>query len=380
MTNAPTANGRGPVDTRAWLRAAGEGDAALVASLLAAGADVNAALESGETALLRATSKGRLRVVRMLLEAGADPNAEREDGFTALGVAVFLGYADIVRALLAGGADPTARGRLGTTAEKWARFSGFDEIVELLRQPDSAGAQGSAEGTAKTGTPPVLFPAEGAFSPVVPLSKLEESEASSVSDPTAGELLEDGGGEITRGDGRGQETNEREVLTLVRPRVSPSTPPSPARVVRPKVPRQPWPATLIVLGLSLVAGLIAGTYLIGARQSAEKQRPAPPAEPAAPPAAAEVQAPEPRPATTAPELQPSPPAARISETGLPAEEARAGRTDSLAVGEKTAGARRDAGAARRARRTEGRVSTPSPPVSTPTPPAKLQKGTVIQWP
>ena len=173
MTNASTADGPGPAeDTRELMRAAGEGDAERVRSLLGAGADPNAALESGETALIRAASKGHLGVVQLLLAAGADPNAEREDGFTALGVAVFFGYADIVRALLAGGADPAAKGRLGTTAEKWAHFSGFKEIVEMLRNPDAVRAQeedaatNAATSTEKTSAPG-FFPTEGRSAPFV---------------------------------------------------------------------------------------------------------------------------------------------------------------------------------------------------------------------
>lgn len=362
MTNASTADGRGPVDTRAWLRAAGAGDAGRVASLLAAGADVNAAPEGGETALLRAASKGHLQIVRMLLEAGADPNAEREDGFTALGVAVFFGYAEIVRALLAGGADPTARGRLGTTAEQWALFRGFDEIVELLRNPDSAGARDSAGKSAA----PAFFPAEGTFSAVVPLSELNE--------PAALEIVRDA-------DGR--ESEAQEAATVVRARVSPApSPPRPGGRRR-KVARQSWAFTLVVLGLSVFAGLLAGTSLLGSKRFAERRRPAPPDAAGAPAAAARLPETSP-PAEREPEAASGASVVTIAEDDSSAE-SNAVRPSSLAAGVKPGDARRNAGAGRRARRAEGRAptsSTPesSPPVLSPTPSDKSEKSKVIQWP
>jgi ankyrin repeat protein len=55
----------------ALLKAAGDGDVAAVARLLAAGADVDAADSAGRTALYLASKHGHLAVVEELLEAKA---------------------------------------------------------------------------------------------------------------------------------------------------------------------------------------------------------------------------------------------------------------------------------------------------------------------
>ena len=52
--------------------AAGEGDAAAVERLLAAGADVHQLSADGETALHVSAIKGDLRTAQLLLDAGAD--------------------------------------------------------------------------------------------------------------------------------------------------------------------------------------------------------------------------------------------------------------------------------------------------------------------
>ena len=66
-------------------RAAFEGDAGAVASLLGAGAAADFALaEGGATSLYVACEWGRPDVARQLLEARADPNLKRQDGATPL--------------------------------------------------------------------------------------------------------------------------------------------------------------------------------------------------------------------------------------------------------------------------------------------------------
>jgi serine/threonine-protein phosphatase 6 regulatory ankyrin repeat subunit B len=55
------------------MRAAEKGDAARVRALVRGGADVNASLSSGATALTLAARQGHLSVVKLLLAAGADP-------------------------------------------------------------------------------------------------------------------------------------------------------------------------------------------------------------------------------------------------------------------------------------------------------------------
>lgn len=112
-------------DARALFGAAGEGDAAAVARLLAAGASADARLApGGETPLMRAAARGHEDVARVLLGAGADASAQRADGFTPLILAVFFGHEGVVRLLVEHGADARAHTSLGTTAGRWAASRG----------------------------------------------------------------------------------------------------------------------------------------------------------------------------------------------------------------------------------------------------------------
>ncbi|HKG15591.1 MAG TPA: ankyrin repeat domain-containing protein, partial [Pyrinomonadaceae bacterium] len=240
-----------PNFTRGLVSAAGAGDAARVESLLAAGADVNAAHDGGDTALMRAASKGHLQIVGRLIEAGADPNAERDDGFNALALAVLFGHSDVVRALLGGGADPSTVGPLGTTAEEWARFRGFDEIAGMLEDSRRARRQHStnATGDEESGAT-LLFPPEGDFNVVVPLSEIGTAQKSGVAELKSGSAAE---GLTSRGPAR----DGHEEVTLVPARAA-----RPAKVFRPKGMRPSWPVLIAALVLSVAAGLTAGTYLI----------------------------------------------------------------------------------------------------------------------
>jgi hypothetical protein len=365
-----TAGGTESFDARAWVRAAGEGDASRVASLLDAGADVNAALESGETALIRAASQGRLEVVRLLLAAGADLTAEREDGFTALGSAVFFGHTEIVRTLLAGGAGHVAKGRLGARIEQWALFSGYTEITELLRGHKPSGARSPAREA------PALFPSEGEFSPVVPLSELDE-----------------------RRGGRQREPGEQEVATIVRPRVGPSPATRPLRADRPRLPPQGWPLTLLLLGLSLIAGVLAGNYLLNSRwasSSSEPTEPAPQAAAAtseaqpppleAPPSAPHRPASPPESAEAKPEAERTNAAEPSTRTTKPAA-VRAARPVSTPAEEKAERSRparpaanpRPQSAGARLSKANARAVAP-PPVVSSAPSDKSGKRKVIPWP
>jgi ankyrin repeat protein len=67
--------------------AAQEGHTAVVAALLEARADVNAAKNDGATPLFMAAQKGHTAVVAALLEARADVNAATDDGATPLFIA-----------------------------------------------------------------------------------------------------------------------------------------------------------------------------------------------------------------------------------------------------------------------------------------------------
>jgi hypothetical protein len=132
MPNVATTDKEIQADASALLEAARGGDAARVASLVAAGASADARLPNGETPLMRAASRGFDDVARALLDAGADVNARRGDGFTPLLLAAFSGHESLVRLLLERGADAGARTHLGTTARQWADARGFAGVAAML--------------------------------------------------------------------------------------------------------------------------------------------------------------------------------------------------------------------------------------------------------
>jgi ankyrin repeat protein len=86
--------------------AAENGDAAMLHALLEAGADPNAVFAEGETVLMTAARTGNVATLEALLEAGADVNAkEGRDGQTALMWAAAADNGPAVTALLKAGAE-----------------------------------------------------------------------------------------------------------------------------------------------------------------------------------------------------------------------------------------------------------------------------------
>jgi hypothetical protein len=88
--------------------AAGTGQEAAVAALLASGADVNAPDADGMTPLHWAAMNGQLATVRRLLDAGADPRTPDALGRTPLHYAAFSDNSAVLDALRAAGADVMA--------------------------------------------------------------------------------------------------------------------------------------------------------------------------------------------------------------------------------------------------------------------------------
>uniref|UniRef100_A0A1L8DAR9 Putative ankyrin repeat protein n=1 Tax=Nyssomyia neivai TaxID=330878 RepID=A0A1L8DAR9_9DIPT len=97
-------------------------------------ADINLrARKHGQTALMLAVSHGNANMVSTLLAAGADVNSQDEDGSTALMCAVEHGKMDIVKLLLAHpSCDSSIQDMDGSTALKISLDAGFHDIGILL--------------------------------------------------------------------------------------------------------------------------------------------------------------------------------------------------------------------------------------------------------
>jgi uncharacterized protein len=94
------------------MRALGLGDMELAKSLIAAGANVNAADRQGNTALIIAANRVELGALRQLLVSGASVGTKNHDGLTALFCTDSL---DIASELVEHGADVNATSRFNIT-------------------------------------------------------------------------------------------------------------------------------------------------------------------------------------------------------------------------------------------------------------------------
>ncbi len=103
-----------------------------LASLLASGADVNAATGDGSTALMWAAYNNQPDAVEDLLKAGADPNAVTDLGVSALWNAAINGNDEITAQLLEAGANPNLAMIAGETPLMAAARGGFPEVAQLL--------------------------------------------------------------------------------------------------------------------------------------------------------------------------------------------------------------------------------------------------------
>ena len=127
------AGGTRDVD-RDLIEAARKGDAAGIARLLAAGADVDARDSANRTALHHATEDNHMAAAIALIEAGADVNAS--DGasidHTPYLLAGARGYLEILVPMLAHGADLASTNGYGGTALIPACERGFVEVARVL--------------------------------------------------------------------------------------------------------------------------------------------------------------------------------------------------------------------------------------------------------
>ena len=131
--NRPSPHGETPL-----MVAARTGVVDSVTALLRRGAD--AAVDAregwrGQTALMWAAAEGHAAVVAPLVAAGADVDARSDGGFTPLAFAVRAGHGDAVEALLKAGADVDLALPDGTSPMHLAVINAqYDVALELLEQ------------------------------------------------------------------------------------------------------------------------------------------------------------------------------------------------------------------------------------------------------
>lgn len=120
------------------------GSGAVVAGLLAAGADANLATENGTLPLHH--TKGRVHVLKLLLPATRNLNARDSSGSTALHRLIGAGFLDAASALLTAGADVNAADRYGNTplhvACEEARVDAARMLLEHGARADRRNAAG----------------------------------------------------------------------------------------------------------------------------------------------------------------------------------------------------------------------------------------------
>lgn len=134
------------------------GDTEAVARLIAGGADLNAAMGDGMTALHLAAQSGQLAMVEALLEAGAEPDPTTRIGnYTPLHIASSQAKGDIVRELLKAGAKVnaiTSNSRVTALHLAAQEVGGADAVEALLEHGADPNAR---EGS--SGQTPLMFAA-----------------------------------------------------------------------------------------------------------------------------------------------------------------------------------------------------------------------------
>ena len=150
-------NAAQPDGTTALHWAAYHGDARTTTLLLKAHANPNLRTTTGMTPLLLACQSGSEEIVRLLLKDKADPNATFTHGETPLMMAARTGSVPVMKVLLDKGVPVDAKEELrGTTALMWAAANSNTDAVRFLI---SKGADVSAHSaTTKPGRAPYLAP------------------------------------------------------------------------------------------------------------------------------------------------------------------------------------------------------------------------------
>lgn len=104
----------------------------VVEQLITHGADVNATVYGGANPLMVAVGRNLVYDVQLLLANGANPNAANPRGFTAVHMAVNGSRTEVLKILLDYGADPNAKDSMGYTPLFYAKAGINAKIVELL--------------------------------------------------------------------------------------------------------------------------------------------------------------------------------------------------------------------------------------------------------
>jgi len=102
---------------------------AMAKGFLDAGCEVNSHDNDGRTALMRAAFQGEEAVVECLVEAGADLDATDSKGRTALMESVTAFKVGVIHYLLAKGADVNKRDNQGCTCLMRASYGGYTDLA-----------------------------------------------------------------------------------------------------------------------------------------------------------------------------------------------------------------------------------------------------------
>jgi len=125
------------VDYRAQLHAASrDGNVEEVKRLLESGADPDAALNTGSTALVEASLNGNCEVAKVLLENDANVDLGNHAGWTPLHASASNGHVDVVKLLLEYHPATGRENNVGQTPLDTAEKNHHTDVAELLRGVD----------------------------------------------------------------------------------------------------------------------------------------------------------------------------------------------------------------------------------------------------
>ena len=148
-------NARNDFDATALLWSARDPDKARL--LIERGADVNAQSKQGRTPLMVASlRRGGSAIVALMLAKGADVSLKDSRNSTALSLAASAGDDETVRLLLAKGADPNIPNRSGATSINRASQGQQAKVVRLLMET------GADVNNVNTCSPQELLPSRSA--------------------------------------------------------------------------------------------------------------------------------------------------------------------------------------------------------------------------